>query len=666
KNCGTMQYLEQQMKEDPSLAQRLVEYEQGLQKWVMEHKDNLNPSRAVVTIPVVVHVVYNTAAQNISDIKIKEQIDLINRDFRKLNPDIVNVPSVWQGVAADCEIQFCLAQKDPSGNPTTGIERKQTTVVSFSGDDAVKYSNRGGLDAWDINKYFNIWVCPLVGSLAGYAQFPAQFNNNYGVVIKSDCFGDNVNVNQGRSLTHEIGHCFNLIHIWGDEDACSGSDGCNDTPNQAKASKGHPAFPKTDACSPNTPGIMFMNYMDYVYDNSMYMFTNNQKARVWAVLNSTLSTLTTSDACQSIVAPIANFSASSTTAVVGFPVQFNNLSTYSQTSWSWSFPGGNPSTSTVQNPIVTYNTVGQYNVSLTATNTAGNNTATKTNYINVINYLTRCDTISNIGATDNLTYYRVSATGGFISGNNSFGDKAKADYFNKAQLMGMDKISGAIFKLAKATGTGPDIKFSVWQETNGMPGTELGNKQVPLATIASAFQSSDTYFVDFNPDITLPSNGGIFVGVNLPPNSSDDTIALKSNLNGQSDPSTAWEQQGDNSWYRFDDCATSWVKTLSLAVYPILCPSGVGVTENSNDMNQISVFPNPVTNNVTLMFADKITNKIKVNICNIVGEIISTVEKGNLATNTLQLDMSSFANGIYYLNIQTDKISVTKKVVLIK
>jgi hypothetical protein len=244
----------------------------------------------VITIPVVVHVVYNTAAENISDAQILSQIDVLNKDFRMLNSDIGSVPPAFAGLAADCRFQFCMAQIDPNGNPTNGIVRVPTTRSNFISDDAVKSAATGGTPNWDCNRYLNIWVCDLMGSL-GYASFPGSPANLDGIVVTYVAFGINPTLtfppyNLGRTATHEIGHWMNLLHISGDDGtACTGSDRVDDTPNQAGLNYGCPTFPRVSACSPDANGDMFMNYMDYTNDNCMYMFTLGQKTRMDATFS---------------------------------------------------------------------------------------------------------------------------------------------------------------------------------------------------------------------------------------------------------------------------------------------------------------------------------------------------------------------------------------------
>lgn len=295
RTCSTMDNQERLEKLYPEMKANQAAIEQQTQNYSLSNAKN---SLATVNIPVVVHVVYNTSAQNISDAQIISQIDVLNEDFRKMNADKVKVPSAFTSVAADCNISFCLAKKDPNGNSTTGIIRKSTTTTAFT-DDKVKSSTTGGSTAWNTSKYLNIWVCNLGGGLLGYAQFPGGPASTDGVVMLYTAFGrvGNVNApyNKGRTGTHEVGHWLNLRHIWGD--ASCGSDLVNDTPTQQTSNYGCPVYPKA-TCSNN--GDMSMNYMDYVDDACMYMFTTGQASRMNALFSSTGArySLVSSPGCQ--------------------------------------------------------------------------------------------------------------------------------------------------------------------------------------------------------------------------------------------------------------------------------------------------------------------------------------------------------------------------------
>lgn len=302
--CGAMDDLHT-MLQDPQVAQRRAEIEAQTHQFIQE--GGTTGSRAVITIPVVVHVVYRLAAENVSDAQIQSQIDVLNADFRKMNADWTSTPAAFQSVVADAEIQFCLAVRDPSGNATTGITRTSTTVTSFSTNNDVKRTANGGKDPWPSSSYLNIWVCKLGGGLLGYAQFPGGSAATDGVVITYTGFGNTGTAaspyNLGRTATHEVGHWLNLYHIWGDDGtACTGSDLVGDTPNQADENYGCPTFP-TVSCSNGPNGDMWMNYMDYTDDACMYMFTAGQKTRMQALFGAggARVSLLSSLGCQPIV-----------------------------------------------------------------------------------------------------------------------------------------------------------------------------------------------------------------------------------------------------------------------------------------------------------------------------------------------------------------------------
>jgi hypothetical protein len=303
RRCGTMEHMEYLKQQDPGLEQQLKEYNETLQQWIAKNPEG-SKSRAVRTIPIVFHVIYNAAAENISDAQILSQLKAVNEDFSRTNADASQTPAAFQSVAGNPNIQFCMAQRDPSGKATNGIVRKQTTKTGWSTDDAVKSTAKGGDDAWDVTKYYNIWVCNFTdATLLGYGEFPTgTASKTYGYVGTYKYTGTTSNVkppfNKGRTTTHEMGHCFNLFHIWGDENACTGTDQCADTPNQAKASGGKPTYPLKDACTTVSPGVMFMNYMDYSDDDVMNMFTVGQVARMDAVINNApYNKLLTSNGC---------------------------------------------------------------------------------------------------------------------------------------------------------------------------------------------------------------------------------------------------------------------------------------------------------------------------------------------------------------------------------
>lgn len=312
RTCGSELNLTKLQQTDPARYQRVMDLENRIQESLIK-PDMLRsaPLQSTITVPVVVHIVYNTSAQNISDAQVNSQIQVLNEDYHRSNADRINTPNAFASVAGDANIQFVLAKKDPLGNNTTGITRIFTSQTKFyQNDDGVKFSSSGGENAWNPRRYLNIWVCSSIWvkyqngaekELLGYAQFPSELYvnpNTDGVVIGYKYFGTNGTAtspfNKGRTTTHEVGHWLNLRHIWGDDDnddgfcssdECYGSDEVNDTPNQGERNYNCPSFPKTDCCSPSNPGVMFMNYMDYTDDACMNLFTNGQIERMRAVFD---------------------------------------------------------------------------------------------------------------------------------------------------------------------------------------------------------------------------------------------------------------------------------------------------------------------------------------------------------------------------------------------
>lgn len=256
---------------------------------------------APYTIPVVFHVIYKDAEQNIPDAQIESQIQVLNDDFNRLNLDASKTPSVFLPVAGNLKVKFVKALRDPKGKATNGIVRVKTKTAQFSSNDDVKFTSKGGSDAWPSDRYLNFWIAKLGDGLLGYAQFPEGPAETDGVVITYQSIGRHFATNfpafdEGRSGTHEIGHWIGLNHIWGDDYGCDGSDHVSDTPNQLVANFGIPSFPHPTCgndfnASNEAQGDMFMNYMDYTNDPGMNMFSAGQVARMSAVLDLSRSAL---------------------------------------------------------------------------------------------------------------------------------------------------------------------------------------------------------------------------------------------------------------------------------------------------------------------------------------------------------------------------------------
>jgi len=282
RTCGAHDKLELHQKNNPELIKKRAAIEKHTQQFA-SHEDR---SSTVYKLPVVVHVIYKNSADNISDAQINSQITALNNAYRKLN-DVSGVPSEFASLVADVGIEFHLADKDPSNASTTGITRKYVNKDYWGMDPAIddmKSSSYGGVDGWDADKYFNIWICKVDpnADILAWSSFPGEADSIDGVVCQPQYFGTTGTVSSpyhlGVTMVHEVGHYLNLNHIWGDGD-CSATDNVADTPSALEANYGTPTHPHT-TCSSND---MFMNYMDYCDDSALSMFSEGQKSRMLAL-----------------------------------------------------------------------------------------------------------------------------------------------------------------------------------------------------------------------------------------------------------------------------------------------------------------------------------------------------------------------------------------------
>lgn len=302
RSCGAEDGLQTYLATDEEFRETYDE----LNRFAAEHDrlveaDEIEARPSLVTIPVVVHVVYRNESENVSNGQIRSQLRVLNRDFTAKNADLDDVPETFESVIGKPGIRFKLAKRDPHGAATNGIVRTQTTVSSFTYDPSastgparnpVKFASAGGSDAWPSDQYLNVWVCPQIqttggDAILGYASFPGMPPREDGVVVGHRYFGTigtaTAPFDRGRTATHEIGHWLNLRHIWGDDgSACTGTDHVADTPNQAGPNFDQPTHPKPSC---GNDGDMFMNYMDYVDDVAMFMFSAGQAERMDATLD---------------------------------------------------------------------------------------------------------------------------------------------------------------------------------------------------------------------------------------------------------------------------------------------------------------------------------------------------------------------------------------------
>jgi PKD repeat protein len=384
--CGTDHYHAERVAENPALETLLQE-----QIYRAANSPVATDRDGEIVIPVVVHILHDNGEGNISNEQVLSGIEMLNEDFCRLNADTVDTrdetDAPFEGIASTMGIRFELAKLDPDGNCTNGIERRYVGSQSYNCDNAAKHYATGGLDAWNRNYYFNIWIVNSIdsdggGTTLGYAEFPyGGGSSNYGVIIRNDSYGKTGTASGDRTLTHEVGHCLGLLHTfqggchWG---SCNeNGDYCCDTPPVSEAQWS--CVPTQNTCD-EIPGDdpygfdaldQFENFMSY--SPCQNMFSEDQK-------NIVLNNLENIGFLENLVDPDnhdingvglpevlceAQFRSDHPTAIcTGTSLAFYDDSYANVTSWNWTFEGGSPSSSTDENPIVTYDTPGVYAVTL--------------------------------------------------------------------------------------------------------------------------------------------------------------------------------------------------------------------------------------------------------------------------------------------------------------
>ena len=617
--CGTNEYQQMLEQADPSIINRRAEIEEFTRNFTV---NNAGESRALVTIPVVVHVVYNTTAENISNSQIQSQITVLNQDFRKLNADAANIPSAFSGLAADANIEFCLATVDPNGNATSGILRVPTSATSFGTNNTVKSSSTGGSNPWNAGKYLNLWVCDISGSILGYAQFPGGSASTDGVVCDYQYFGTNGTAtapfNKGRTATHEVGHWLNLYHIWGDDGTgCTGSDLVTDTPNAAGPNYGCPAFPRV-TCSNGPNGDLFMNYMDYTDDACMYMFSNAQSTRMQSLFatGGARSSILTSTGCgtptpvlcgaitgltsASITQTGATISWAAVTGATGYVLQYKLASS---TVWTTV----NVATTSFAITGLTAGTA--YNVQVQSVCSAGNGSFTALNF-----------TTTSAATTCSDTYESNNTTG-----------TAKTIAVNT--------------NITARIGSSTDLDWFRFSNTSAARNIRIDLTGLPADYDVRLYNPSGT-------QVAISQNGSI----------TSEAIVYNTTTIG------TWRIQvyGYQGAFNSTLCYTlrASISASTFREGDETPATELNFTASDSDVVIANVFPNPTNGKLNVILEASDAQNAQLRICDITGRTVlqhnATCTSGS---NTFILDMESLPNGYYLLVIDNGNASSTMRVV---
>lgn len=675
-NCSSHDMYQRQLSKDPEFKKNQDQLEIETKSFVMPQA----ASRSVVgpyIIPVVFHIIYTTSAGNISDAQVVDQIAILNQEFNRLQPDTALTPWAFKPMASAFNVEFRLATVDPNGNCTNAINRVYSSLsnCSFEEDD-VK-----ALSYWPSNKYLNIWIVQSMhysGSMdcvgGGYATFPGGTATLDGVNIRGDLIS-NIGTAasnsgwgnfKGRYLIHELGHWFNLRHIWGDQNC--GNDQVSDTPPALTSNSGCPSFPQNPSSScagSNADGEMYTNYMDYTNGPCLNMFTAGQVTRMNACItspisgrsnlwtNSNLNATGTNNPYTYPVACAANPDVLPYGKIVvckGDSVRFtDNSYGGSSTTRSWDFTGGSASSLTDSIVKVQYTTAGVYTVALTNNYQGTSKTATYINKVYVLdsdpnpNYVfpffdsfeipTDYDTDWTVVNNDNdQTSWEITSETSYSGANcvtiNNFGKSAPMsdDLISPAYDLSAVLSPTLTFRLHFANRiTANYDKLTVFISNNcGKKWQQLYSRTASgnLNTIPGNVASSYTPAFNSDDDWRLEK-------INILNSWASDIVRFK----------FAFVSGGGNNIF-IDDINVDGISTT-------------GLTKQSVSTD-IRVFPNPAKDKIEIILNTKDKSGIQLEVTDVLGKICLSQRFDNIKENKIKADVSSLKAGVYLLKLKEE------------
>jgi len=677
-HCGADEMRIATLKQNPEIAKAVIKRDTQLENFTQSFIQNANfnaaktNSTAFYVIPVVFHVIHNYGSENISDAQLKDGLDIVNKTFRKQHPNNSSIVAAFQPIHADCDIEFRLATIDPNGNCTSGINRIASPLTS-SGDHRVK-----NLIHWLPTQYLNVYVVANAAGLAGHAIWPSDADTIPlwdGIVLSHSYVGTfgTSNLTQSVAFAHECGHYLNLQHIWGGNNVpgfyfypcadvnkdCNIDDLVADTPPTI----GWQSCNLNGASCGNVLDNV-QNAMDYSYCN--IMFTNGQKARMTACLNSPIAgrnnlwqtsnliatgVYTTAPLCK------ANFISNKTMVCPSSSsVTFTNTSYNGTfTSIQWLFAGGTPSVSSVSNPTVSYSTPGSYHVELKVKNGTDSSIVIKQNYINVQ---------SNTGVAYPFTESFESVT--TLNGTEWYSNNL--DTSNTWQLTNLASTTGSTSIMIDNFNSNVDGKDELYSRAINLAGASNVN-----VNFKYAYARRDTNSVDQLQLFGLNSCGGISLQRFSAVGGTLQTVPIQT---------TAFYPTQLANWKSETAALPAFLLTTGFRLKFVFSGHGgnnifiddinIDITTGTKDisemMEDVTLFPNPSAGSCALKFNLSQTKTLTINIFNIIGEKVyihskTYYEEGN---QEIKLNTNHLSNGIYIIQISDGTRAINKQLVISK
>lgn len=663
--CHTVERMEANFKKHPELRQQYENYQAQFNA-AQENNHTQRTAAVNYTIPVVFHILHQNGIENISDAQVQDQIDIFNRDFNLQNADTSVVIPPLKPAIGNAHITFALAKLDPNGNCTSGINRYYDARTANWEGNFSDYTY-----TWNPTRYLNIYVVKVIESgAAGYAYYPGSLptgSNMDAILILSGYVGSigSGSTQRSRALTHEVGHWLNLQHTWGNTNnpgvAC-GNDQVGDTP----LTKGFTTCSSEIASQICTPGVSenYQNYMDYSYCS--VMFTNGQVTRM---TNATLSSTGGRNNLGSVsnlaatgispvapCAPEAKFVANKLTICVGSTVDFTDLSNVATpTNWSWTFEGGTPNVSSVQNPTITYNTPGTYSVQLVSGNAVGSSAPeTKINYITVLP--TPITSFLNEGFEGSPVPNSTWSVKNTISSTNWEQTTQGAATGNNSVYVDESMDAGSVIELYS-----PTYNFSA------MPNLAL--------TLKWAGAERNTTTTDYDIfSVQFSTNCGLTWTPRLVKNVRTVTAGVSGVVNGGFNPTPSQFKQevvplgsltsASNIIFKLKFVAESGGSN-NFYVDDINLTSTTLIKEESPVLN-FAVFPNPAKDKLMVLF-DLLEDKtVNVHIKNVLGQTVKQSAEEQLSNghHEMPFSISDLSSGIYFVSVTTNGTVTTQKIVV--